>query len=461
MNKKTYYSSLYTISLLIALVTGRELYNLFIHLTDTQLFDWDESRHGISAIEMISNNNYLINTYGFTPDYWSLKPILSYIPMILGMKVFGESIFGLRIVSVVASMVTFGLLTFTGYRLQGYALALTTASIYSCWPVYMIFHGARSGDPDAVYILWYVTAITLLICKKEITPNDYLTAGIFCALAFLTKSFHAVTLGLTLSIFALIDFKAINNRVKAFSFLAIGTGVPVLIWAILRWKYDQFSFLGRMIGTDIIQRSSEAIEGHSAPWYFYFEYIWHESQYWLIISGAGLIFLAMSKRIEGLIAYAPSPSAKLTKILVTAAAPIVLFSIAKTKLTWYVSPSLPFISLALALIFIETNEYAKRLMPYLASTLKICVAAVYFYYQFVIGEQMEKISQSKEPVKTVIENIANSRNCRGCEVFLSSGAFSQSQRLTVMMSDGLTSNDGGITAFNLSDNPQKLLIKNE
>ena len=47
---------------------------------------WDEARHGISAYEMMQNGNYIVNTFGYEPDYWNLKPPLSFYGIILGFK---------------------------------------------------------------------------------------------------------------------------------------------------------------------------------------------------------------------------------------------------------------------------------------------------------------------------------------------------------------------------------------
>ena len=55
---------------------------------------WDEARHGISAYEMMKNHNYLINTYLDLPDYWNVKPPLSFLTIIhLWLPCFGAALF--------------------------------------------------------------------------------------------------------------------------------------------------------------------------------------------------------------------------------------------------------------------------------------------------------------------------------------------------------------------------------
>lgn len=48
-------------------------FNAFYNLHAGMLKDWDEARHGVSAIEMMESGNYLVNTWGRQDGLLELK----------------------------------------------------------------------------------------------------------------------------------------------------------------------------------------------------------------------------------------------------------------------------------------------------------------------------------------------------------------------------------------------------
>ena len=67
---------------------------------------WDEARHGISAYEMLKNGNFLVNTYLNEPDYWNVKPPVSFWSIMAGFTLFGYTSVGLRFFSALAYLIT-------------------------------------------------------------------------------------------------------------------------------------------------------------------------------------------------------------------------------------------------------------------------------------------------------------------------------------------------------------------
>ena len=67
---------------------------------------WDEARHGISAYEMLQRGNYLVNTFQGAPDYWNVKPPLSFLTILAGFSLFGYTAVGLRAFSALFYLLT-------------------------------------------------------------------------------------------------------------------------------------------------------------------------------------------------------------------------------------------------------------------------------------------------------------------------------------------------------------------
>ena len=93
------------LSLLLGLIVAVIFVNCFFNLSSLPIQDWDEARHGISAYEMLKSENFLINTYNQTPDYWNLKPPLSFLSIALGYNIFGYNTLGLRFFSALCACI--------------------------------------------------------------------------------------------------------------------------------------------------------------------------------------------------------------------------------------------------------------------------------------------------------------------------------------------------------------------
>ena len=78
---------------------------------------WDEARHGVNAYEMIQNGDYIRHTYNYQVDDWNLKPSISYWAIVLGFRLFGYSVWGLRFFSALAYLLT-GVLSAAGLNIE-------------------------------------------------------------------------------------------------------------------------------------------------------------------------------------------------------------------------------------------------------------------------------------------------------------------------------------------------------
>jgi len=78
--------------LLIGLIAFLSFYKLDVKYVDP----WDEARHGVNAYEMANGGSLIQSTYMRQADYYNLKPPLSMYGIMLGMAIFGNTVFALR-----------------------------------------------------------------------------------------------------------------------------------------------------------------------------------------------------------------------------------------------------------------------------------------------------------------------------------------------------------------------------
>ena len=321
--------------------------NVFTFLGKSRIRSWDEARHGVSACEMMETGNYIVNTYNYEPDYWNAKPLLSFYNNLLGMKIFGKSIFGFRFFSAVSYLVIGALMFFLLWREAGAPAALVgTAAFFVCpanWN-----HAFRTGDPDATFMLFCFAAFVFLwlsVRKSRLLPF----AAFFLGLAFLTKSFHVGVPGILAVIFVIAHWKRYSWLDLVLT--AVAGAAPVLIWAAFRASADGWSFFQSMIDLDLLGRVSEEYskEHSGEPWYFYLDKFNH---YLVIIPRVEIIaFLVLFCGFKGTRRFFADSGSLWKWSAFNFLFTFVAFSCCFVKLYWYVFPSLLYVAVVFGILF--------------------------------------------------------------------------------------------------------------
>lgn len=153
--------------IVIIVLFGTLTYLLFHNLDKGELQDWDEARHGVNAYEMQKEGNYVVTTYNYQVDYWNLKPPISEYFIILGYKLFGFNLLGLRFFSAFAMLVCAGICSVFAYRKIGKMGALWIMVGFIITSPLLLYHCARSGDADSLFILFSTISIIGLLVNKE------------------------------------------------------------------------------------------------------------------------------------------------------------------------------------------------------------------------------------------------------------------------------------------------------
>jgi 4-amino-4-deoxy-L-arabinose transferase-like glycosyltransferase len=169
----------------------------FYKLGQNDLSEWDESRNGVNAFEMLHNGDYINLYYGGQPDSWNNKPPLFIYAIVMCYKLFGYNEFALRFTSALAIIIFFVFI----YKLI--ALYESTAFAFICCLVMMTCKGivgnhvGRSGDFDATLLCLLIISIYYLLCYIDFNKETSLNfSALFFGFAFLIKgagSFYWIT----------------------------------------------------------------------------------------------------------------------------------------------------------------------------------------------------------------------------------------------------------------------------
>ncbi len=313
---------------------------------------WDEARHGVNAYEMLQNKDFIRHTYNYAVDDWNLKPSVSYWAIILGFKLFGYNVFGMRFFSALAYLIT-GIACALFAKRFSKTASIVVLGFFCANELPLAVHMARAGDADSLYVMFFTLAMLFMLRVKENHKRLY-ACGLFFALAFLTKSWHAGMIAAIGGLYLLTTGELFRLKLKEWGGFLLSAFVPVFLWFGWRFTKDGFFFLNKMIEVDLLARTgTDNFEGHSYPFSYYFDGVFGNQTYiysWLVgICLIGLIFavVRMWKRND----WNRDHLATGLGFLLWFFIPFLGFSVISTKLIWYCYPAIIPI-LLLAAIFI-------------------------------------------------------------------------------------------------------------
>lgn len=302
----------------------------FFKLGTMPIKDWDEARHGVNAYEMIRNNNYIANFYNGSPDYWNLKPPVSYWSIILGYKIFGYNAFGLRFFSALSYFLTVVIISLFLKKRFGKLESLVSVLVFMSCYFFFFNHFVRTGDADALFILFYTIALISLIKSSE-NANWLYLCGVMFSLCFLTKSWHAAILIPTVFFYLLLTkgFKKIKWWQLCLFF--VSSLALIVVWFLWRYSYDGLKFFEGMLFYDLLKRSSTVIEDNGGTNLFY---VYH------LIVNAGMAVLFIVSNIWATMKVDKKQKFSALDIMCIVAyfSVVVIYFMSKTKLYWYIYP---------------------------------------------------------------------------------------------------------------------------
>ena len=302
----------------------------FMKLGASHLISYDESRHGVNAYEMCQTGDAFVTTYQYQADNWNAKPPLSTWIIALNFKLFGASAFSLRLYSVlslIACAVIVSIYALKRFgRLESLFVLLLTAAIPS--EHLLTVHFFRFGDADMLYTLFFTIAMLFMLESRK-SVRMYYGCAAFFVLAFFTKSLHAFVIPVTCLVNAIITGDIKRLRLKNYlMFVLIGL-VPIGAWTAIRALKDGGAEFFSMLLRNDLGRAMTTVEGHEGSLFYYISYL--ECLFPITIGCTGIVVLnAMRGKSR--------PGRTTIGVLAWFFIPLTLYSVCKSKLTWYIYP---------------------------------------------------------------------------------------------------------------------------
>ena len=336
---------------------------LFQHLSSLTIRIWDESRLAINAYEMYHNGNYLIPTYNGEFDMWNTKPPLMIWLQVLSMKLFGINEVSLRLPSAIAALFTCISLLFLSVRyVKNFWFGFICVLVLVTSIGYVDIHATRTGDYDALFVLFLTLSSLTFFAHLETSKKKYLYFFFLSlALTVLTKSVAALMILPGLFIYAVVKKKLLfllKNKhlyIGLLLFFILGGG-----YYFLREIYNP-GYIDAVWENDFGGRFLDTIENHKHYFWFYYDnLIANGFKEWVLLIPCGIFvgLLSKDKRIKNLTLFS-------TIFVVTF---FLVISLAQTKLRWYDVPLYPFLSLLVGVFIYFIFSFLKeerRIIHYL------------------------------------------------------------------------------------------------
>jgi hypothetical protein len=326
----------------------------FLNLSSGSLWAADEQTYSQWAYHMVRSGDY-VTPYAFgSLTIWIGKPPLYMWLMSLSYQAFGVNNFVTRIWSPIFGALTMVMVFFLAKKLYNRYVGFASAIILGTFTGFFLF--AKHAMTDVTFVFFIVASFYFFVLseKPEKTNRYVVLSGVFFGLALLTKQVEALLIPLII-----FTYLALTNRSIRFLF----TRRFIVFWVMgLLILSPWLAYMFLSFGSNFWQwfvvycgftRAFSPIEGHTGGYLFYFSYLANTERLWVILLpfASGLcVFNAFVKRLKAD-----------TLILAWMIIVLLVFTLAQTKLSWYILPAYPAFAIAISSFLYQISKKLLKL----------------------------------------------------------------------------------------------------
>ena len=351
---------------------------IFWNLTELPIPIYDEARVAVNAYEMSQNGNLIVTYFDGQPDMWNTKPPLFIWTQVAFIKLIGFNELALRLPSALASLFTcFLLLWFGIVFLRNKWIGIFSAMVLVTFQGYISFHVSRTGDYDALLILFMTGYALFYFCYLQSKKTKYfILSFLFLTLATLTKGIAALFFLPALAIYTLYKKSVFTILKQPTTYIGLISFLFMVVGYYLLREYYNDGYIKAVWNNELGGRFLEAKEDRSGSYFYYFQA--QTFLYWMyFILPAFLVVMASKKRNIKQFA--------LFTFIISLSFFIIL-STAKTKHIWYIAPIFPILSIVIANFLYNLVQGINVLYngekTKFNKLISICFVAIVFAYPY-------------------------------------------------------------------------------
>jgi 4-amino-4-deoxy-L-arabinose transferase-like glycosyltransferase len=313
--------------------------------TRSTLWDRDEPRFAVAALEMARSGQWLYPTFNgeLRPD----KPILIYWLMAASIRLFGPDEWSVRFFAPVGAALAAWLTFSIGARMLSPLTGLGAAVVLATTPLFLLEGTAATADAVLLAAITAALACFASALLSGARRRDLVLLALALALAQLAKGPVGLAIPL-LSVLAALWLArgrtGLDRRFHLGLWLAALASVALFCaWAVPANLATGGRYAGEGLGLHVLQRATQPLEGHGGPYLL-------GPLYYLavILIGFAPWTLFLPAAISALIGGRIGGEKGRALLLGWIAAPFVLMSLIATRLPHYLLPVFPPLALCVA-----------------------------------------------------------------------------------------------------------------
>lgn len=309
---------------------------LYVNLGRDTLFNWDEGIYAELGRSLITKEGSLL-TPSWNNELWLEKPPAIAWVTALSMTIFGVNEFGARALMPVFAGLTLAFVYLIGKKLADWRFGQLAMSLLATFDLFL--SRARAVNTDGMLLAALTGTMYLALSRA---PAFWVATGL--ALGIFAKGPAGLLVAL------IISPLLIKSGLRYFLRIAVFTIGLILPWHLYQYLVNGSSFYVPYILEQVVTRATVPIEFHMESRWYYFEFLKENLQ-------GGTLYLLLFAL--GFILYQLLKTKKFPKSVILVwwlLVPLAIFTLAKTRLYWYILPIYPSISLLIAYLFMQFSK---------------------------------------------------------------------------------------------------------
>lgn len=327
----------------------------FVNLGSGHLIAADEQTYSQWAFHMVKTGDY-VTPWAFGAFFWIGKPPLVMWLMALSYQVFGITNFAVRFWSPVFGVSSLIVIYFLGKKLYNSYVGFMSAVVLGTFATFYTYSRLAMTDIPLVFFILCSIYFFILNEKNERSHRNAVLAGLFFGLALMTKQLEAL-----LVLLIIILYLAVSRKSFRFLFAKAFTlfwGIALLVfspWIIYMVATYGFQFIQWYFVYNVVSRSVSVVGNHAGSYLYYFSFMVHnENPFWMVLLPFAVAVCVFNAFVKGMKAD--------ILVLFWMAAVLLVFSVAQTKLGWYIIPVLPAFALAVSSFIYRASKKTCQLL---------------------------------------------------------------------------------------------------
>ena len=302
----------------------------FLHLNQGALY-YDEAIYAQVAKETVAGDHWITLHWNGQP--WFHKPPLYFWTTALLFKAFGPSEFSARALSAAAGVGCITLTYLIAKHLYDRNAGLISGVILLTSALFLV--NARQGMTD-VLMTFFILLSVYAYLRSSSESQYWIIVGAACGFAVLTKGVAGLLAPAIIGASIILDRRSQALKQKTFWSGVVAFATLAASWHCILIAIHGQSFLETYLFRHIIERSVSDLHRYNYSYGFYFSVLWDFVWPWAVLMLPAVLVALKRKHSKVLV--------------VQALLPFILFSLARTKFSWYAVPVIPALAILVGLM---------------------------------------------------------------------------------------------------------------